>query len=38
LLREDAKLLGEGAFGHLLKPSRFEEVEELAVRAVRNSE
>ncbi len=31
---DEAKFMDEGAFGYLLKPFRFEEVEELIVRAV----
>lgn len=31
---DEAKFMDEGAFGYLLKPFRFEEVEELVARAV----
>ncbi len=31
---DEAKFMGEGAFGFLLKPFRFEEVKELVGRAV----
>jgi DNA-binding response OmpR family regulator len=35
---DEAKFLAEGAFAYLLKPFRFEEVEEMVGRAVRNSD